>query len=513
MGGYTRVDITTLTESRLDSAYYSKRFLNNEAVLDRCGLKRVPIAELSALCNCGATPKNVVYGGTGTGLIRTSNVRPNVFHAHDVVRTEDILPLELRSSIKAAPGDLLYTMSGTIGYACVIPEDNEIYSFSNTIARVRLPDDSDNDTHYIAAFFNSFYGYEQSLRLTSGGIQGHVMPNPFKALKISLPHPYAQKYIGDKVRQAEQLRGWAKQLQLQISEKFSFLTKKLIEKKSIWRASANDLSPYRINPKQYDPVVLDMLEKAQSLNCQLVPLQEMLDDIGIAGGATPKGATYLDEGVLFARVQNVKPLALELSDAVFIDSATDDELKRSRCEKDDIVLTITGYPGTASLVTEQDLPVNINQHSVRLRLEGEYPAGYVCAAINSDFVGFQVDRAAIGGTRDALDYPSVKNLLIPVLSREEVEHIDQDVRSIIAANQLSKTLIASAKFMVELLIEGPLIEQQLIDAQAAVEADDASLDRDILARLTTKGLDSDGDPLFPNLDQLYDLLVQSQSLY
>ncbi|MCV3262737.1 hypothetical protein OGZ01_06125 [Vibrio harveyi] len=101
-------------------------------------------------------------------------------------------------------------MSGTIGYACVIPEMTEEFSFSNTIARVRLPEGSIHDIHYISTFFNSHYGYEQSLRLTSGAIQGHVMPNPFKRLKVSLPASEAQKYIGEKVRQAERLRAWAK---------------------------------------------------------------------------------------------------------------------------------------------------------------------------------------------------------------------------------------------------------------------------------------------------------------
>jgi type I restriction enzyme S subunit len=76
----------------------------------------------------------------------------------------------------------------------------------------------------------------------------------------------------------------------------------------------------------------------------------------------------------------------------------------------------------------------------------------------------------------------------------------------------AKRLVLTSKRLVEALIEGVLAQQQLIDAQKALATDDANLDRDILSRLTTEGMDGDGDPLFPDLGELYDLLAQSQRL-
>jgi type I restriction enzyme S subunit len=505
----TRAVPDQVNTNRLDADFYRPEYL----VIDQ----KLASLDTASLGTCGKffagpfgskLPSNL-YLNEGIPLFRVGNVGQFEVLTDNFAHLAPTVHQELLSS-EVVPGDILIVKASVGEKIAKIPDWLPKANITQHIIGIRPNGTFDSD--FICAFLYSKYGRSQLERFALGSIIQYLGIHDARSVTAYKPSAYVQKYIGDKVRQAERLRAWAKELQLKISETFSFLTQNLLEKRNIWRASADDLSPYRINPKQYDPVVLDMLEKAQTLGCQLVPLQEMLGDKGIAGGATPKGATYFDEGVLFARVQNVKPLALDLSDAVFIDSETDDELMRSRCEKDDIVLTITGYPGTASLVTEQDLPVNINQHSVRLRLEDEYPAGYVCAAINSDFVGLQVDRAAIGGTRDALDYPSVKNLLIPVLCKEDVEQIDQDVRSIIAANQLSKALIASAKSVVELLIEGQFTEQQLINAQKALETDDTSLDREILTRLTTKGLDGDGDPLFTDLDQLYELLAQSQSL-
>jgi hypothetical protein len=179
----TRVKLRDLTEERLDANYYDPLYLANAAALATCGFSLRPIGSISARCNCGATPKLVEYESSGVGLIRTADVRPNLFGTETVLRT-NALKLKEGASVEACPGDMVYTMSGTIGYAAVIPFYGERYSFSNTIARVRLPANSPHDLHYISTFFNSDRGFKQSLRLVSGGIQGHVMPNPFKKLEV-----------------------------------------------------------------------------------------------------------------------------------------------------------------------------------------------------------------------------------------------------------------------------------------------------------------------------------------
>ena len=158
-----------------------------------------------------ATPKDVAYQETGQGLIRTSDVRPNIFLSDQVLRTNDIM-VSAASAAAVIANDIVYTMSGTIGFAAVIPETDEIFSFSNTIARARLPKDGENDPHYVAGFFNSSFGYKQSLRLTSGGIQGHVMPNPFKGLLVPTPSPSVQRFIGDLFRRADRFERLAGRL-------------------------------------------------------------------------------------------------------------------------------------------------------------------------------------------------------------------------------------------------------------------------------------------------------------
>jgi type I restriction enzyme, S subunit len=207
----SRVTPRILKPSRLDSSYYAPHFLENEAFLSSCGIKMVPIETLTDKCNCGFTPVDVQYDGSGTGLIRTTDVRPNAFLGEGVLRTSE-LRVARDSSVAAIAGDLVYTMSGTIGYAAVIPPTDEIFGFSNTIVRARFSERTGQDPWFTAVFFNSKYGYTQSLRLVSGGIQGHVMPNPFKGLLVPTPDSRAQRYVGDLLRLSEACAAGARAL-------------------------------------------------------------------------------------------------------------------------------------------------------------------------------------------------------------------------------------------------------------------------------------------------------------
>lgn len=499
----SRIPSKLLTEDRLDASYYGTRYLRNEAFLRSCGIPMAPVGTLTDKCNCGATPKEVVYDGNGTGLVRTTDVRPNMFLAEGVLRTSE-LSVAPDASVAAVAGDLLYTMSGTIGYAAVVHDTPEVFSFSNTIARARFSTRSGQDARFTAAFFNCKYGYTQSLRLVSGGIQGHVMPNPFKRIPVPTPDGQAQRYIGDKVRQAERLRERARKLDELTMAAFAQLTLDLPSTRKAWRVVAEEAEAYRLNPSHFDPVVRAALQAARA-QTRVHPLADLVPDDDIAGGATPLGAQYASEGIFFARVQNVKPLRLDRSDAAYITPAQDGELARSRCREGDVVLSITGYPGTASVVMDDDLPMNINQHSVRFAIGSDFGAGFVAAAINSRFGQLQVARFAVGGTRDALDYTSVRSLLIPELTADIRAEIN---RRVVVANhsiRAAQRLTTAAKMLVERLIEGVNSEADFVTAQEALEAGDRCADRAIMQALRLGGAQN-SPGLFSDLDAFYELL-------
>ncbi|MCP6368334.1 restriction endonuclease subunit S, partial [Klebsiella pneumoniae] len=73
--------------------------------------------------------------------------------------------------------------------------------------------------------------------------------------------------------------------------------------------------------------------------------------------------------------------------------------------------------------------------------------------------------------------------------------------------KIAFALTRSAKTLVESLIEGQLTEQQLIQAQQALEDGDNSLDQAIISKLSAEGYAIEGaTPLFSDVDELYSLL-------
>ena len=78
-----------------------------------------------------------------------------------------------------------------------------------------------------------------------------------------------------------------------------------------------------------------------------------------------------------------------------------------------------------------------------------------------------------------------------------------------SAKLRSKDLTNAARQLIESLIDGKISENELIQAQQTLEKGDNTLDRQILGRLKRDGIDSDGVPLFNDLDQLYALLNEA----
>lgn len=497
----------SLLGDRLDAEYYSTEQIENQITIDKFGC--TPLFELCNGINVGYTGElTSLYSNKGTPLYRVSDIK-ELSLCEDEINFVPKLFAKDNPQIWIKDNDIVLAAVGnTIGKVAIKSEHIADGVCSRALMIVR-PELNKIDSYYLTAYLGCRFAQKALIRGISGSAQPVLNTPLIASLSIVDVCSSVQLYIGNKIRQAECLRAWAKELEQSIEKEFKFLVENKPKATKYSWTSATDLEPYRINPSHYDPTVLTILKNAQNKNITLEPISILVGNRKVAGGATPKGASYLEAGVLFGRVQNVKPLALDLSDAVFIDNETNEQLSRSECKVDDIVLSITGYPGTASLVTEQDLPMNINQHSVRFNIKDGLDSAYVCAALNSEFLKLQVQRLSIGGTRDALDFPSVGNLLIPRLNEETEKLISNSARNYIKSIQSSKSLVFSAKLLVEELIEGNVSEDEIVAAQKGLEAGDDSLERALLESITADGVESGGSSLFDDIDQLYNILAQA----
>jgi type I restriction enzyme, S subunit len=219
---------------------------------------------------------------------------------------------------------------------------------------------------------------------------------------------------------------------------------------SRWFTIGSILDNDRIDCEYYDPtyfeVINDLRKTSRSPKFRLVPVKRLLDPVSeknITGGATPLGAVYLTEGIPFIRIQNVKEDGLDLSDVVFIGTQVHEgELLRSQLQAGDVLLTITGSYGISTVVYEEVIPSNINQHVVRMNFDkNQVNPKYMSLYLNSQYGRKQMDRAATGSTRFALDYPSIKRLLVLLPEKTVQADVVSEVQKIYwEANTIKKAI-------------------------------------------------------------------------
>lgn len=498
----TRVSSMNL-EVRLDAQFYRPDYLAAEQTIREAGRCGASIGTLGAALSFFETGVSTKTPGR-LPLLKTRAIGDGCLQPLDFDETVDA-PQELH----LVSDDVLLCTYGTgsIGKVAYVGADGANRTVDYTIAILR-PEGASTHAGYVAAFLGCKYGQAQIARHTKG-TTGITFVLRSDLVRVVFPRfsEEAQRYIGDKVRQSERLRERARRLDTLTFAAFDPLTRGLPSPQRAFRVPSSEVEAYRLNPNHFDPVVRAAIHAAKAI-ARLHALADLVVDGDIAGGATPLGAQYGADGIFFARVQNVKPLRLDRSDAAFITVEQDREIVRSRCRTDDLVLSITGYPGTASVVLDEDLPLNINQHSVRFAVRSEFGAGYVAAALNSRFGQLQVGRLAVGGTRDALDYTSVRSLLIPEFSTEVREAVNAQVRTANLCQRAAQRLVTLSKLLIEHLIDGHLTEADLVAAQKALKAGDRSADREIL-KAFRQSATPNSKPLIADVDALYAILDAS----
>jgi hypothetical protein len=298
-----------------------------------------------------------------------------------------------------------------------------------------------------------------------------------KRLRIALPKPGLQHAIGNKLRAAERLRQQAEHLMRQAESRIRELLGDAAGERDqdvrqfAWHAFPDATA--RFDPAHYRPnLVANHVNMLRSGGTELGELT--IPKSGITGGSTPLGAEYLPGGVRFVRTQDYGPLGVQVDQCVFISEGHDRANARSRLAVDDVLLSITGvYFGESAVVTEECLPANISQHSVRIRLkdrEGANPY-WISAYLNSPFGKMETLRHSTGFTRPALDYSAVRQIIIPLPDPTIQRSLGDQIRVSQAQRRRSQLLTRQAIKDVESMIEGAFDKAECLSQgrQLAVE--------------------------------------------
>lgn len=202
----------------------------------------------------------------------------------------------------------------------------------------------------------------------------------------------------------------------------------------------------RLEPEFYRPSIASIEMRIRSLATR------KLRDYALymAGGATPKKTEadkfYSDSasGIPFLRVQNLQANGeLSLDDCVYINMDTHNGLlQRSQVAEGDLLVKITGVGRMAiASVAPKGFVGNTNQHMVVIKTGDADISKYLARYLNLDIIERIASRHSTGGTRPALDYPSLKN--IPIIEGIDFSIIDEAISIKQQKEQQAKDILNS----------------------------------------------------------------------
>lgn len=389
-----------------------------------------PIGVLATFVQYGISER-ANTAGLGVPIIRMNNLQANGWDFSDIKHIE-LGETEL-DRYRLLKGDLLFNRTNSkelVGKCEAFAEDGD-WVFASYLIRVRV-DARRVLPQFVSAFLNCPAGRIQ-IDQVSRQIAGmtNVNAEELRLLEIPLPPIDVQSRLMAELdaARAERDRALAdaERSPLQLEEhicKLLGVTVRPADQRKAYGIRLFATHGSRMDAIYHHPRYIETTRALQAGDGKKIVLGDILLDI--AGGATPKAkdeSLYASSGVKFLRILNIKPNRLDFADLNYIqEDVHEGLLKRSQLDVDDVLMTITGRVGTAAVVSDDDLPANINQHIVRLRVDkNRCLPKYLSAYLNTGLGTLLSNRSVSGGTRIALDYGAIRQipLLLPSLDRQE----------------------------------------------------------------------------------------------
>lgn len=492
---------------RLDAGFYKPEYTKNHHMLTTWGTpKRLADAARRIACGpFGSDLPSSLYRKEGVPLYRVQNVLEGELSASGLVfldrQTGDRL-----QGCRFGAADLLLAKSGILGRVANVPSDVATCNVTQDVIGVSV-DRAKADPHYLCSFLSSAIGRPQIERWGQGNVQQHLnMLSVRRFIWLDIA-PEAQRYIGDKVRQAEQLRERARRLEAAVTTthaQYIVPPTGIDFAKRTRRLGARSLTE-RLDAHFYPSAVEQYFRQlggpTRSLDrlCSLVAngqSQPEAEEGVRQATVTNLGRSFVEGSLRIVERPADGSRALAPHDLLLCNAAHN----KSYIGRDVTYSQVEGaYPSTEVMVVRVD--------------RTQSPASFVRHYLKTEIGYLQIQSTIRGIT--AHSYPTDVKLLeipmpaVPDVDREAWFATDDQMLAAGSCFDAAKVLTCVATTLVERLIDGRLTEADLVAAQKALEAGDRSADREIL-RAHRQSDAPDAKPLVADVDALYALLDGSE---
>lgn len=449
----------TLIDKRIDAHFYSIKYMQYYNKLMKCKIKKMSLYNICSRMNSGPFGSALLasqYVDKGVAFIRPLNCKDYIVDIdNDVVFISKEDSERLKSS-KFSSGDLIFTKIGNgIGDVAIIPQKIFECNISGNLMGVKVKNNIDN--YYVLTFLKSIYGQNQIWQGMMNSAKPKIDMDTLKSIVIPIPSPEIQKYIGDKVRKAEELREEAKRLKKEaegiIYKELNFGSLedklKIINNKYTWVGLHN--LGIRIDSKYYNEKVLRIKDYFNK-HYETIKLKECLQYCS-------RGKSFAEsseDGIILIKTKNLNNSFINYERNFVYEKEVNNNLILK--EKDLIFASMgVGSLGKIDMYypSEEKATIDGTLMLLRFKSDSKLKPEYVMEFLRTHIGQKLIYQNVVGSTGIiSISVDDLINIDIPYIDDEKQEKISNFTNKYLTDIYASKRLIQEAKQDVEDLIEG-----------------------------------------------------------
>ncbi len=403
-------------EQRIDAQFYKNEFVENEAMLKKLNYELLGNIYLKG--DYGTLPDSNDYCETGIYLIRGTDLRDLTVSEEQLIVVPESYYNE---KSQAVCGDILMLIKGATIDAewsvSIVPSINYTALFNGSIFRMRLKQQF--DPYYVTAFMSSPYFLLQKKRAISNTGIFYNDKESIVNFIVPIPVPSIQKYIGDKLRKAEEYREMAKKLreeadEIMYEEILQYIAFEDTTMNARWIGYEEVLSG-RLEAEYYKS---EYIFAERTIRKQkFYPLGKIVEEVQDGpGGWAISTSDYVEFGIPIIRGVNIGDDGEFLNKGfVYISEKKNNELKKTQVTPGQVLLTVRGTIGRSTVVPEYLKVGNLNAAVVRIKVkEAIVDSYYLAGFFNSKIGRLQTSRIANGAVQQNMNLTECKSNLIPI---------------------------------------------------------------------------------------------------
>lgn len=506
MASVVRVPVADCTPERLDTGFYSQQYFAAKNSIQKAGFTLEPIGSVCepwqfgayALCN------EIVWADreNGTPFIKAEAIESPLIDVDALsFVTKATHALLSKSALKA--GDIIVSTSGTVGRLAVLPESIPAANSNQDTIKFSLRDTS-YDAHFVAAWLTTAYAQAFMTREAGGAVQQHIYLYNFRRIPLLKAQPVVQRYVGEKVRQAERLRAWALSTQKAAADQMPAYRAGIARfYGASFRVPAKHMMPSRLDSPFFHPDHRALDEAMIRSGC--VSLGSKAVAVSDGWDKNKKNTfRYFEIGGLHIGSGTVRPVEMFTSEAP---SRATTAIRQG----DVLVSTVRPSRRNVGFVIDSfpDQPMVATSGFSVLRFQSLEEAAFYHCWLRTEDATSQLLRWNSGSAYPAIDEDVPFSLLVPDFEKASIDLLGKRLLDAQYALWLSAKLTEAAKLLIEALIEGRIDEPALIAAQRELDEGNETDDYRVLSQLHLTRLDGKSEPLFEDFGLLYDLLKQA----